>query len=166
MPFFIYVSGKALQYLDKTMFSAQHGDRPDVKNVAIIITDGKSTDSSDTKKQALESRKDGIQLYAVGIGSSVDDKELLHITGSSQHVVHANNFDVLKTVLKSIKSDACSEAEGWHGSIFTSFFYSINKFIFPSLYVLLLSIIYRKSSNELIDIHSDIIFLSILNYFL
>ena len=44
-------------------------------------TDGTSTDVADTKAQANNARHDGIDMLAVGVGSHVNQQELLDIAG-------------------------------------------------------------------------------------
>ena len=45
------------------MFQPGAGDRPNVRNIAVILTDGKSNDPDETWQQAMEARKQGEGLY-------------------------------------------------------------------------------------------------------
>lgn len=40
------VTGKALEELLSVQFTPENGDRPNIRNVAIVITDGNSTDKA------------------------------------------------------------------------------------------------------------------------
>ena len=51
-----------------TMFDSVNGDRFNVRNIAIIITDGTSSDRQATFTEAALAHEDGIQLLTVGIG--------------------------------------------------------------------------------------------------
>lgn len=42
-------TGAAIEYMRNTMFTSGNGDRPDVPNVAIVITDGGSNTPDKTK---------------------------------------------------------------------------------------------------------------------
>jgi von Willebrand factor type A domain len=55
------------------MFSAINGDRPNVQNVAIIISDGAaSIDRQLTVPYAVSARNNGVFIVCVGVGSLVD----------------------------------------------------------------------------------------------
>jgi len=43
---------KPLEYAQRSMFTSQRGDRPDKRNVCIVITDGKSYDPARTASAA------------------------------------------------------------------------------------------------------------------
>ncbi|WAR25359.1 MATN2-like protein [Mya arenaria] len=47
-----------------------YGDRPNVPNVALIITDGESDMPALTAQQAEAARAEGIHMIAVGIGQT------------------------------------------------------------------------------------------------
>ena len=56
----------------REVFRQGRGDRVGVPNVAIVITDGKSTrDQIKTEASALEARAKGIRMMAVGITRQV-----------------------------------------------------------------------------------------------
>ena len=58
------------------MFRQDRGDRPNVPNVLVVITDGRSSDPEATWQQAIRTRNAGIHIIALGIGSGVDEREL------------------------------------------------------------------------------------------
>ncbi|XP_033728444.1 collagen alpha-1(XII) chain-like [Pecten maximus] len=65
-----------LMVMRNEMFSFQHGDRPDVPNVGIVVTDGQSNiNSLRTIPEANEAKSSGIDIYAIGIGLK-ETKEL------------------------------------------------------------------------------------------
>ncbi|XP_067929075.1 hemicentin-1-like [Watersipora subatra] len=88
------------------MFTPQHGDRPDVKNLLLILTDGKSYNSEETALQAELLRDNGVEIYAIGVGTEVDFEELNAITGSSEKVYFAEGYSTLQNVEASIVADA------------------------------------------------------------
>jgi collagen type VI alpha len=59
----------ALKLMRTEMFTPQNGDRPGVKNVCIIITDGVSNiNARRTISEAEQAHAQGIHIYAIGIG--------------------------------------------------------------------------------------------------
>lgn len=62
-------TGEALKRTREEMFTAVHGDRPEVPNVAILITDGNSQQPDITKIEAEISKEAGIHIFAIGIGN-------------------------------------------------------------------------------------------------
>lgn len=57
----------ALEYMRTTMFNGTKGDRPNVDNVAILMTDGKSDNTSLTVAAARRAKEQGVTIYAIGI---------------------------------------------------------------------------------------------------
>lgn len=57
-------------------YFSQQGDRPDVPNVGVVITDGKSNEPEATWNEAMQARDRGIEMIAVGVGNSVRVSEL------------------------------------------------------------------------------------------
>eukprot|EP00106_Octopus_bimaculoides_P002468 XP_014769910.1 PREDICTED: collagen alpha-1(XIV) chain-like [Octopus bimaculoides] len=100
----------ALNYLRKNSFTRRAGDRKRVPNIAIIITDGKSNILSKTKKAALELRKSGTIVFAIGVGKGIRQSEL-KIIGSSpsrDHVFAVKNFNVLNSIVKQLAKRTCN----------------------------------------------------------
>ena len=50
------------------MFRPDEGDRADVPNYMVIITDGKSDNPQHTWEQAIQARSEGINILSVGVG--------------------------------------------------------------------------------------------------
>lgn len=71
-------TGEALKRMREEMFTAVYGDRPEVPNVAILITDGNSQEPLMTANQAKKSKEAGIHIFAIGIGN-VEISELITI---------------------------------------------------------------------------------------
>lgn len=69
-------SADGLRIMRTKMFSVSNGDRKDVANIAMIITDGVSNiNSRRTIPEAREAHRAGIHVYAIGIGLR-DTREL------------------------------------------------------------------------------------------
>lgn len=81
----------ALKTMRSVMFTAGNGDRSDVDNVAVVVTDGVSNiNSRRTVPEAEQARAEGIHIYAIGIGLT-DTKEL---DGIASKPVDENRFAV------------------------------------------------------------------------
>ena len=94
------------------LFNVNNGDRPNVPNLLIAITDGKSTfDSERTIPIAEDLRRDGVQIVAVGITNSVDENELRGISSRPQlrdrDYFTSPDFQQLENIIESLLSSAC-----------------------------------------------------------
>ncbi|XP_059165058.1 von Willebrand factor D and EGF domain-containing protein-like isoform X2 [Physella acuta] len=75
-----YISGwtntaDGLRTMRTTMFSPAHGDRPNVPNIAVVITDGQSNTNRERTIPEAEAAKDqGIQIYAIGVGAGITEE--------------------------------------------------------------------------------------------
>ena len=57
----------AIYLMRSTIFRKINGDRPDIQNIGIIITDGESTYNNDrTASEASAAKKQNISIFAVG----------------------------------------------------------------------------------------------------
>ena len=91
------------------IYCFRNGDREDVENIAMIITDGVSNiNYRRTVPEAEQSRDVGIHIYAVGIGLT-DTRELDAMASSpaSENSFAVNDFDELRGLEKRIFSAIC-----------------------------------------------------------
>ena len=100
-------------FLTRTqIFNERNGDRPYVPNVAIVLTDGKSTfDKEKTIPYAEDLRNDGVEVIVVGITDSVDEQELKAMSSLPQRQ-HRNyftsvNFQELEGIMAGLVQTAC-----------------------------------------------------------
>ena len=97
------------------MFKGKNGDRQNVANVALLLTDGKSNEPALTKTAATKTKAGGISIIAVGIGDFFFEgasnlKELRDVSSDpdSKFVYTAQGFDSLFNILESIEECACT----------------------------------------------------------
>ena len=94
------------------------GDRPDVKDLAILITDGRhNVEGWNVTTQAKMAKDRGIELFTVGVHSrpppdSFDLAELQMIASDPDfnHVFTAENFDELANVISRLTGPLCDAA--------------------------------------------------------
>lgn len=75
----------------------------------VVLTDGASTDHSATLLSAGDAANDGIRVFTVGIGSSIDQQELVDIADENQNrVYNTGNFDDLIQLLNPLSQALCA----------------------------------------------------------
>ncbi|KAM7421857.1 hypothetical protein PAMA_010084 [Pampus argenteus] len=88
------MTGLAIKYVMNAAFTAEEGDRPQVPNVAVIVTDGRPQDR--VAEVAAEAREKGIEIYAVGVARA--DMTSLRAMASppfEDHVFLVESFDLI-----------------------------------------------------------------------
>ena len=81
---------EALNVMRTTHFTPSHGQRTGVRNVAVLISDGNSNINADnTVPEADRARRQGIDVYSVGLGRNPNLPELNDISNDpdSEYVV-------------------------------------------------------------------------------
>ena len=83
-------------------------DRRPVLRVAVVLSDGKSTVNT-TLEEAEKLRNLSVLVYAIGVGSKVNDTEMKEIAGVPNHYTHLKDFDPKKfdCVRKNYTNDMC-----------------------------------------------------------
>eukprot|EP00105_Crassostrea_gigas_P010777 XP_011426166.1 PREDICTED: collagen alpha-1(XII) chain-like isoform X1 [Crassostrea gigas] len=102
---------KALNHAHRVSFKPQHGGRPDAEKIVIVLTDGISADPTHTRIQAKALNASGVEVIAVGIGSSVSNTELNAIASDSSHVFKVQDFDILNSIQNLLTNVTCHQAD-------------------------------------------------------
>ena len=94
--------GRALRYARRSLFHRRvlRGR----KRSLLIITDGASSDSVSGPASSL--KKEGVELFALGIGSRYSRSQLIRIASSPLNVFTAG-FSRLGTVVRAVKEKVC-----------------------------------------------------------
>ena len=123
-------------------FNPSNGDRSDVNNLAIIVTDGVPF-PNDRRQPAINEaralRNSGVVMVAVGITDIIDEDFLKEMSSSpqtlNQNYFTAADFDVLSEIQKTVVEGTCETIESKDG-FFHSFGninnISLRKYIFTS----------------------------------
>ncbi|XP_065653360.1 collagen alpha-6(VI) chain-like isoform X2 [Hydra vulgaris] len=107
---------RALRLAQNQMFTLENGGRIGVTKLIILLTDGSQTsggDAEDPDMIADELRKENFVIIGVGIGSQVNQTELIHISGGQANAYSAATFDTLKDndFIHKIKNSSCEIAK-------------------------------------------------------
>ena len=90
------------------VFSYANGDRNEVNDIAIVMTDGQSNvNTPGTLQQAALARNEGVLMLAVGIGNNVNRQEVEGITSDTNRAFFASNQDQLQRVANQILDVIC-----------------------------------------------------------
>ncbi|KAM4542217.1 collagen alpha-1(XII) chain isoform 3-T3 [Odontesthes bonariensis] len=101
------MTGDAIDYLLKNIFTEAAGSRKGFPKVAMIITDGKSQDP--VEEYAKRLRNIGVEIFVLGIkGADEDELREIASTPHSKHVYNVPNFDLIQEVQKKIITEVCS----------------------------------------------------------
>ena len=111
-----------LQYVRETSFNPANGARNDVAKIAIVLTDGASSNRNNTVQQAAQLKQAGVTVFAIGVGR-INQQELEAIASPpiSKHMFVVNDFNALNHINGSVKQATCEEGN--------------NYFHFPSLLI-------------------------------
>ena len=94
------------------MFIRDAGDQSGVRNIAVIITDGRSNDEMETWQEAIQARQQGIHLISVGIGRSVRMRELQGIASypneAGKNVLVVDEFEDLRDIEEELVDALCN----------------------------------------------------------
>ncbi|KAI0239671.1 hypothetical protein LSAT2_009633 [Lamellibrachia satsuma] len=82
--------------------------RADVKQIAILVTDGKSNLNQEfTIQNAEAAEADGIDIFVVGLGEAVDQEEIAAIATDPSFIYDVTSFDTVNGVAQSINNMTC-----------------------------------------------------------
>nr|XP_020464293.1 collagen alpha-1(XII) chain-like [Monopterus albus] len=101
------MTGDAIDYLLRNIFTEAAGSRKAFPKIAMIITDGKSQDP--VEEHAKRLRNIGVEIFVLGI-KGADEAELREMASTpyNKHVYNVPSFDEIQEVEKSIISEVCS----------------------------------------------------------
>ena len=99
----------ALRKLRRSVFRRRHGDRRRVPNIAIVLTDGKSSNGRAVRKEAYKLKRSGVLIISIGVGKNIRHSELRDMASqpTSLFKFTVKNFSALKYVVKKITKRTC-----------------------------------------------------------
>ena len=107
-------TGLALENLHSQVFVESMGDRTNAPNIAIVITDGQSSDNTLTLTHATILKQQDVHVIAIGIGSNMDTTELNQIASdpSYENVFNVEDFTGLLTIESLIEQKFIEDCTG------------------------------------------------------
>jgi len=94
--------------LREVTFNVSNGDRPNVPDVAIVITDGKSNVFPEqTITEARNLKAAGVRVLVIGITSSINVTELQTIASNLSDVIIVDTYANLTNIVDDIVGKAC-----------------------------------------------------------
>ena len=105
-------TSSAINVMRTVVFTADNGDRPDVNNVAIVITDGMSDDRQATAVEATAAKDAGVRMFAIGLTNEIDASELKKIASEplSEHYFNRTSIELVETVTSQLLWSVCHDA--------------------------------------------------------
>lgn len=105
----------ALEMVRSQVFGTGNGNRINVRDIAVIVTDGSSTDEVKTRYEANVARDRGIRMFAIGVKNEFDEnfQQELDLLGSDpdfDHVFQVSTFSNLKQIEDTLVKRTCREA--------------------------------------------------------
>ena len=102
-------TSEAFKFLREQGFSPDVARR-EVAHIVLTFTDGLSKNPRDTEREAELAKRQGIYLFAIGIGMSVEKTELADIASEPEDdfVFHVANFSVLNTIKDILAIKTCA----------------------------------------------------------
>ncbi|XP_021344236.1 integrin alpha-1-like [Mizuhopecten yessoensis] len=99
----------AIWTMRRKMFSERRGARPGVVKVAVVLTDGQSNSVVRTVWEAMKARREGIHMFAIGIGSFINRRELRGIASKPTHdyMFQVSNFQALESIKNILAIKTC-----------------------------------------------------------
>ncbi|XP_043366325.1 collagen alpha-1(XXI) chain [Dermochelys coriacea] len=100
-------TGRAIQFAIDHLFAKSSRF---LTKIAVVLTDGKSQD--EVKDAAAEARKNKITLFAIGVGSEIEEVELRAIANkpSSIYVFYVEDYIAISRIREVIKQKLCEES--------------------------------------------------------
>lgn len=108
--------GKGNTFIDKAFvkmregFSKENGGRPgQVPQIAVLVTDGVSTDPYQAMEEAGKLKSQGVDLFTIGVkNAKLSELNALSSDPDSQHVFDVGSLEALSSIVSRLSSSVCS----------------------------------------------------------
>lgn len=100
---------RAIKFMRQTMFTTEKGARADVAKIGIILTDGQSSNMLLTVWEASKAKKDNVNIFAIGIGSKINTRELRLMASrpTHEHFFKVTDFHALQNIKDMLAVRTC-----------------------------------------------------------
>ncbi|XP_055870277.1 collagen alpha-1(XIV) chain-like [Biomphalaria glabrata] len=105
-------TSKALKFARENMFGPQHGGRADAERVLIVLTDGRSYNTTSTVQEASLCKQQGIAVFAIGVGNA-DEGELKAMANfpAEKYMYYVNGFQALASLQSTLLDSTCGTSK-------------------------------------------------------
>ena len=100
-------TGEALRAMRKIV---KAGQRKDVKDIVILLSDGKTNIVPEiVQTEAQKAKDEGCNIFSIGVSSEIDEQELVGCASEPKDKYYSfvSNFEDLQTIIDEIVSGAC-----------------------------------------------------------
>lgn len=102
-----------LKYVRERLFNGRGGDRRDVNNVIVILTDGNSNEKEKTVTEAMAAKADGIHIITMALGGWLDEYELRAIASDpwKTNLIEVTSYQLLPDFIDQIRNLVCNNVD-------------------------------------------------------
>lgn len=103
----------ALRRARTEMFTAPAGDRPDIPNVVVVVTDGQSNVNHElTLPEARALKNAGVTIITVAVGFTSETTELVGLTSApvSQNLIYVTDYESLDKLKDQLIDPLCTDS--------------------------------------------------------
>ncbi|XP_076141715.1 uncharacterized protein col21a1 isoform X1 [Alosa pseudoharengus] len=102
-------TGKAIKFATDKLFALSERGPHGMAKIAVVLTDGKSQD--EVLAAAEAARKKGIIIFAIGVGSAIEEAELRAIANkpSRTYVFSVEDYKAISKIRETIRQKLCEE---------------------------------------------------------
>lgn len=106
----------------EVVFTAQNGDRFDVKNLVVLVTDGKdNVDEGEVSREAQLLKQTGADIICVGVSNEAYMAELRTIATRSDYAIQVEQYAALQGAVSDIISVSCETGGESRSSDFNNY---------------------------------------------
>ena len=80
----------------------------------MVFTDGEATDKDAVPSASQKWTKDGVTVFAIGIGKGISHSGLKDIAGADERVLEVENFEALGEMAKTLLKKVCTTVSKFH----------------------------------------------------
>ncbi|KAL4223789.1 hypothetical protein ACF0H5_017255 [Mactra antiquata] len=102
----------ALELMMNDVLTKEHGARPNVAHICIIITDGRSRVPDATIEAAERVHASGVYVFSVGVGNMTDSTELRQMASDNEFAFEVNGYKALKKIKNILAYKTCEVPQG------------------------------------------------------
>jgi collagen type VI alpha len=102
-------SGAALEIVRTRVFTRLGGMREKSKKIAVIITNGDSTDQTNLEKEAIVLKNMHVTIYVIGVGKGVSRAKLKRVVSApaKRHIFTVERYRNLSKIMQPFQEATC-----------------------------------------------------------